>query len=212
MGGQSTISIQIQQVPLQLHSSWQQDTIRCETLQSNLQQIFDSVLQLPCQSVFAMQVTLKPEALASMFHISPTTVSTHSNRLKASLVEQALKHGSFKELQGRLSTKNVTGWMYDILARLWNPVAVDCPSPDAEFLVTQNSNPNIINPKGSRSASPDTSNAETARASKRPKFSVPNMTGEELDQEDVIPSGEWGKYICETAEQRLKSALLDQQE
>ncbi len=37
------------------------------------------------------------------------------------------------------------------------------------------------------------------------------MTGEELDQEDVIPAGEWGNYICDTAEQRLKSALLDQQ-
>ncbi len=180
-------------------------------LQPNLQQIFDSELQLPCQSVFAMQVTLKLEALASMFHISSKTVSSHISRLKTSLVEQALESGSFEQLQGKLSTKNVIGWMYDILARLWNPVADDCPSPDAEFLATQNTSPNILNSKGSRSASPDTNNTETARAAKRPKFSVPDMTGDELDQEDVIPADEWGKYICDTAEQHLKSALLDQE-
>lgn len=159
-----------------------------------------------------MQVTLKPEALASMFHISSKSVSSHISRLKTSLVEQALGSGSFEQLQGKLSTKNVISWMYDILARLWNPVAVDSPSPDAEFLATQNTSPNIVNPKGSRSASPDESNAKTARPSKHPKFSVPDMTGEELDQEDVIPAGEWGKYVCDTPEQRLKSALLDQQE
>ncbi len=85
-----------------------------------------------------MQVTLKPEALASMFHISSKSVSSHISRLKTSLVEQALESGSFEQLQGKLSIKNVIGSMYDILVRLWNPVAVDCPAPDAEFLATQN--------------------------------------------------------------------------
>ena len=82
-----------------------------------------------------------------MFHISSKTVSSHISRLKTSLVEQALGSGSFEQLQGKLSTKNVISWMYDILARLWNPVAVDNPSPDAEFLATQNTSPNIVTPK-----------------------------------------------------------------